>query len=216
MLFGLTSQLSHGGTQKVAQQLINRLLRFTVRLPGYSALVRRVWGRPSEISLGEARFLGDLVRKASAGRPIIEIGTLFGGSTRVITLFKSQTTPLFTVDSFRWNPLGLRPAKHAEITRAVLADAIAKHNVMLYEMDKRRFYAEYREGPPGLVFLDANHGYASTLEDIRWAQSVGSQIICGHDHSAKFPGVIRAVKECGGAESVVESVFVLRRVSSTV
>jgi predicted O-methyltransferase YrrM len=188
-----------------------KAIRLLFRLPGYRSMVQRVLNRPSEVSLTEARFLGELVRRAPAGRPIIEIGTLFGTSTRALALFKPRDTPLITVDSFRWNPHGLSRAQHAQITRSVLQDALENHQVELVQMDKRDFYGSYQGTAPGLVFLDANHSYESTKEDILWAQRVGSAIICGHDHSARFPGVIRAVEECGGASEIVESVFVLAR-----
>ncbi len=173
--------------------------------------MRRVLLRPGEVSLQESRFLGELVRRAPAVRPIIEIGTLFGTSTRVLALFKARETPLVTVDSFRWNPHGLPRTLHATLTREILRDAIESHNVRLLQMDKREFYQRYTGPPPGLVFLDANHGYESTREDILWAQSVGAEIVCGHDHREKFPGVIRAVEECGGAEQVVGSLFVMNK-----
>jgi predicted O-methyltransferase YrrM len=195
----------------LGSKLIDRLDRLTFRLPRYRALARRLLARPSEISLREARFLGELVRRAPPERPIVEIGTLFGSSTRVLAMFKAPGTPLITVDSFRWNPHGLRRPMHAAITREVLREAIDEHDVRLMEMDKGEFYRTYVGPSPGLVFLDAHHGYESTLEDIRWAQSAGAEIVCGHDYREQFPGVIRAVEECGGAEQVVGTVFVLKR-----
>lgn len=195
----------------MAGTLADRLARITFRLPGYRAVVRRVLSRPGEISLRESRFLGELVRRAPPERPIVEIGTLFGTSTRVLALFKAPETPLITVDSFRWNPHGLPRRLHAAITRHILRDAIEEHHVTLVQADKGEFYRGYDGPPPGLVFLDANHGYESTKEDILWARSVGAEIVCGHDYREKFPGVIRAVEECGGAEQVVGTVFVMKK-----
>ena len=189
-------------------QNLNRLL---IRLPGYRALAQRLLRGSSEVSLMEGRFLGELVRRAAPQRPIIEIGTLFGSSTRIMALFKDPATPLLTVDRFGWNPFGLRPAQHRSVTRHRLQQAIDQLGVELIDMEKSAFYASYSAGPPGLVFLDANHSYESTLEDIRWAQRVGADIICGHDYTTKQPGVIQAVEECGGAGELVERLFVLRR-----
>lgn len=194
----------------MAGTLGERLVRLTFRLPGYTAVARRILARPSEVSLTESRFLGELVRRAPRERPIVEIGTLFGTSTRVLALFKARETPLVTVDSFRWNPHGLPDELHARITADALREATEEHNVRLVRMDKGEFYRTYSGPPPGMVFLDAHHSYESTREDIRWAQSAGAAIICGHDYREKFPGVIRAVEECGGAETVVGSVFLMR------
>ena len=187
-----------------------RALRIAFRLPGYRALVQRVLLGRSEISVAEARFLGELVQRAPADRPIIEIGTLFGSSTRILALFKAAETPLITVDSFRWNPYGLTREQHARITRHALRELMQRDNVELVERDKQIFYAAYKGAPPGLVFLDAHHSYESTLADIRWAQSVGAALICGHDYRPAFPGVMRAVAESGGAAEVRDSMFVLK------
>jgi hypothetical protein len=78
-------------------------------------------------------------------------------------------------------------------------------------MDKEEFYRTYEGGTPGLVFLDANHGYESTKRDIDWARDSGAGLICGHDYSPSFPGVVRAVKECGGVRRVVGTIFELAR-----
>ncbi|MGH7468276.1 MAG: class I SAM-dependent methyltransferase [Longimicrobiales bacterium] len=193
-----------------------KLRRVAFRIPGYRAMAQRILAHPSEISLEEGRFLGRLAQEVDENRCIIEIGTLFGSSTRVLTLFKPPTTRLITVDSFRWNPHGLARQDHARITREVLAEAIRFHNVQLCEMDKTHFYATYSGGPPGMVFLDANHSYESTRQDILWARKVGAAVICGHDYSSRFPGVVQAVEESGGAEIVVGTVFLLRLPRSTI
>ncbi|MEX2280962.1 MAG: class I SAM-dependent methyltransferase [Gemmatimonadota bacterium] len=192
-----------------SDRVLNKLVRAFHYVPGYHLLVRRMLSHASEISLTEARFLGGLAQQVPADRCIVEIGTLFGESTRVLAMFKASGTPLITVDSFRWNPHGLRRKDHARITHGLLAEATTSHDVELREMDKAAFYASYQGGPPGLVFLDANHSYESTKADISWAQSVQAGIICGHDYSARFPGVTKAVDECGGAKQVVDTLFVL-------
>lgn len=191
--------------------MFNKLIRVAFRLPWHYAVVRRVLLRPSEISLAEARFLGELIRSAPSHLPIIEIGTLFGWSARLISLFKAPETPLITVDSFRWNPHGLTPDQHCRITTDTLEEAIRDYSVTLCEMDKAVFQSSYDGASPGVVFLDANHSYQSTKQDIRWAQRVGAHVICGHDYSSRFPGVIKAVEECGGIENMAGSLWVLRQ-----
>jgi predicted O-methyltransferase YrrM len=195
-----------------ADYVRRKLLRIAFQLPGYRALAERTLSHPSETSLEESRFLGNLAQRVADDGCIIEIGTLFGSSTRVLALFKPPTAKLITVDSFSWNPHGLTRRHHARLTRALLAEAVHGHNVELREMDKATFYATYpAEGrPPSMVFLDADHSYESTKQDILWAQRVGAKIICGHDYSSRFPGVVRAVEECGGVERIVGSVFLLR------
>ena len=162
-----------------------------------------------QISVGEAIFLGKLIREADSVRPIIEIGTLFGWSTRTIVLFKPPQQPLITVDAFCWNPLGLSAEKHYAITSGVLKESVDKFGVSIVRSEKRKFYDSYDGPPPSLVFLDADHGYEQTAEDIKWARSVHAGVICLHDYSEEFPGVMRAAKEAGGVLHVVESLAVL-------
>jgi methyltransferase family protein len=194
---------------KAESRMTSKLYRLAFHLPWHFAITRQVLGRRGEISLLEARFLGTLVRRSPPARPIIEIGTLFGGSTRIIALFKAPETTLITVDSFRWNPFGLTRSQHLEITRKALAEVVGNDNVELCEVDKDAFYSTYDGASPGLVFLDANHSYESTKRDIQWAQSVKAGVICGHDYSPQFPGVMKAVSESGGASRVVGTLFEL-------
>jgi len=135
---------------------------------------------------------------------------LFGWSTLVITLFKEPSQRLITVDNYSWNPLELTPDAHYAVTHMRLAEAIKDYNVTQLRMGKDEFYRTYDSGPPGLFFCDADHSYEATKADLTWAKSVGAGIICGDDYSeAKFPGVVQAVREMGGAKKVVDELFVL-------
>lgn len=172
--------------------------------------VARTLAAGGHITLNEARFLASLVNQTDSSDPIIEIGTLFGFSTLVLAMNKAQSQKLLTVDKYVWNPLGISPLAHELATRAVLEDACTHHNVEIIRQDKDVFYENYQGQRPGLFFCDANHDYQPTLDDLTWARSVGAKIICGHDYDPdKFPGVVRAVKELGGASKIVGSIFVL-------
>jgi len=164
----------------------------------------------SQLSIDEAAFLGELVKSSDPSKPIIEIGTLFGWSTLVITLFKPRDQPLITVDNYSWNPLGMSPEAHFTATRLRLADVVNHANVQQIRMDKDQFYKQYSGEQPALFFCDANHGYEETLADLQWAKKIGADIICGDDYTPnQFPGVIRAVAEMGGAKKVVDELFLI-------
>ena len=172
--------------------------------------VARTIASGSHVTLEEAQFLGSLVRQTAPEEPIIEIGTLFGFSTRVLTMHKQRRQPLITVDKYVWNPLGISPQIHELATRAALEDACLNHNVTIINQDKDAFYRDYKGQAPALFFCDANHDYQPTLDDLKWAKAIGAKIICGHDYDEEnHPGVVRAVKEMGGARQLVGSVFVL-------
>ena len=76
-------------------------------------------------------------------------------------------------------------------------------------MDKGQFYRTYDGPPPALVLLDAVHTYEETKVDIQWARSVRASIICGHDYSERFRGVVRAVDAFGGPSQLRGSQWAL-------
>lgn len=188
------------------QRILSEHPRFGIRdIRGVKAI-----GTPGQISIDEARFLGELVRRADRHRPIIEIGTLFGYSTRVIAMNKPWDQLLITVDNYSWNPLGLSPDAHTLATRLALQDAIVSQHTRVLAMNKDEFYATYSGPQPALFFCDADHSYEATRADLEWARRVGADIICGDDYDGTlYPGVTRAVDELGGPKALVDGLFVL-------
>ena len=170
----------------------------------------RALGNMGQISIVEARALGDIVRNSDPTRPIIEIGTLFGFSTLVMTMFKNPSQRLITVDNYSWNPLGLRPEAHFQLTRNRLQEAIAEHGVEQLRMGKDEFYKTYSGPAPAVFFCDADHSYAATKADIEWAKSVGATVICGDDYEHPTQrGTTEAVDELGGPKQLYGGLFVL-------
>jgi hypothetical protein len=166
--------------------------------------------REGEINLAEARFLSALIRDLKDTGPIIEVGTLFGWSTRIMTCQKSEDRELVTVDNYSWNPLGLQPDIHFCITEKILSEAMQRFKVRQVRMDKDDFYTSYHGSAPALIFFDAIHTYQATKADILWAKHVNARVVCGHDYNKeKYPGVVEAVNEFGGPREVVETLWVL-------
>ena len=163
-----------------------------------------------QVTLTEARFLGELVRSLHGDGPIIEIGTLFGWSTRVLVLQKETERELISVDAYCWNPLGLSSEDHFRATARILEEAVEDHNVRLVRGDKAVFYETYAGPAPRIVFLDADHSYEQTAADIAWARRAAAGVICLHDYGPEFPGLVRAVDEAGGPRDRVGSLVVLR------
>jgi hypothetical protein len=64
--------------------------------------------------------------------------------------------------------------------------------------------------PPALVFIYCDHAYEAVAADIRGARKIGARVICGHDCDAdRFPRIVRAVVEAGGAARRVGTLRVL-------
>ncbi len=143
----------------------------------------------------EARLV-ELVRRATAHPgPIVEIGTLFGLTTRLIAAHARDGQSVVTVDNFCWNPFGLPPALHETFVRKVLCTELAAGDVTLEVADSAAFREGYRGPVPALVFLDADHSYGPVRDEIAWARDLGVPIICGHDYGVPRFGVTRAVDE---------------------
>jgi hypothetical protein len=163
-----------------------------------------------QLSLTEARLLEELVKSSDPTRPIIEIGTLFGFSTMVMTLAKQPAQRLITVDNYSWNPLGITPQAHFETTSNRLAEATRDFSVTIQRQDKNEFYRTYSGPPPALFFCDADHSYEATKADLLWAKSVGATIICGDDYDHPVQrGTAQAVDELGGPRQLAGGLFVL-------
>lgn len=189
---------------------IRTLAKKVIRRPALAAVKEALRIPSGQISMEEAKFLGSLVRELDPSRPIIEIGTLFGWSTRVITLFKAQETELITVDAYVWNPLGLSDQHHFDITSSILEESKRTANVRQVRQDKEIFYREYDGVAPSLIFLDADHTYEATLSDLMWASKYNDTLICLHDYRKEWPGVIKVVDQFGGPERLQGTLCVLK------
>lgn len=160
---------------------------------------------PSESMIGtlsenEIPLLRQLVEQAgSVPGPIVEVGTLFGFSTQCIALAKEPSKRLITIDNYSWNPIGLDPEHHRELTRGALRYLIERCNTSIFEGTSAEFYASYASERPAMVFIDASHDYEDVLADLRWAKQMRIPIISGHDYGAGAVGVTRAVDEVFGA-----------------
>ena len=161
----------------------------------------------ASITLEEARCLGRWVRALEGDGPVIEIGTFYGWSASVMALCKAPERPLITVDNYAWTPLGLAPREKQHLTSRLLREATESLQVEIVAMDKDRYYAAYDGPPPAMVFVDAIHTYEQTKIDIEWAQKAGARMICGHDYSAQWPGVMQIVDELGGPQELVGSLW---------
>ncbi|MFC1629033.1 class I SAM-dependent methyltransferase [Gemmatimonadota bacterium] len=191
--------------------LILNVLRRMAASRGYELIVspRGTGHLVGEISDGEAEFLAGIAGNLEGEGPIIEIGTHLGKSTCILAEHKERDRELITVDNYSWNSLGMSRELFHLFTSRILTIGVRSLNVTQVDMEKDRFYATYDGPVPAMIFLDADHSYEATRDDLAWARRTGCSVICGHDHRPEHPGVIQAVEECGGPSKLVETVFVL-------
>ena len=191
-----------------------KLIETTADMTLRDALRVQALAPDGQISVIEAGFLGELVRHSDPDRPIVEIGTLFGHSTRVLAANKTPGQRLITVDNCSWNPLGRSPTSHQAATRLALAELVANHDTTLLAMPAVEFYRSYSDAPPALFFCDADHTYEAVRADLAWALRIGATIICGDDYELVHAGVTRAVNELGGPAELAGGLFVLKQTTN--
>jgi hypothetical protein len=156
---------------------------------------------PSVFALGglteaEEETLATLAKAAACQPgPIIEFGTLFGLTTRLLASVAAADQFVMTVDNFSWNPFGLPPQLHQSFTQKVLRTELMSGRVGLRVMSSEEFRDTYTGPKPAMVFLDADHSYAAVRDEIAWAKRLGAGVIAGHDYGNKRFGVTRAVDE---------------------
>lgn len=155
------------------------------------------------LSVDDESRVVELVRRAAAHPgPLVEIGTLFGLTTRLIATHAGAAQHVITVDNFCWNPFGLPQPLHETFTRRLLRPELDAGRIVLEKADSAAFRSTYRGPTPALVFLDADHSYAPVHDEIAWAKSLGVPIVCGHDYGDPRFGVTRAVDEAFGVGGV--------------
>ncbi len=63
------------------------------------------------------------------------------------------------------------------------------------------------KGEVDMVFIDGEHTYESVKADIEAWLPITRRLLCGHDYSNEWPGVVRAVTEAFGSVNVVGSIW---------
>ena len=125
----------------------------------------------------------------------VEFGTLFGFTAKAVAAAKPNLK-IVAVDNFCWNPFGLPPKLHEDLTRKILANEIVSGQVKVANTTSEEFRRTCAEAPAA-VFFDAQHQYAPVKDEIVWAKRAGVKCICGHDYGNPSPvfGVTQAVDE---------------------
>jgi predicted O-methyltransferase YrrM len=129
-----------------------------------------------------------LATQARTRKVIVEVGSHAGKSTRA---FADNTDGVvYAVD--RWDDSSVLMQFYEN-----LGDHIATGKVRPVRMSSAEGARALRSVKPDMVFIDADHEYESIKADIlSWRPLlVDDGLLCGHDYSADFPGVIQAVNE---------------------
>jgi len=152
----------------------------------------------------EAVKLARLASHVPANGAILEVGSGIGGSLAAMAVGSDPSVRLISVDHFgpyteitAGSPKGITVTEGDEKifweTAQVLGYRERVRQIKKLSCDGA---ADIENESCDLVFIDANHSYETTLDDLQryWPKVRPGGILIGHDFSTRFPGVIRAVE----------------------
>lgn len=152
--------------------------------------------------------LADLIT-THALTSFVEVGVWEGHTSIYITDHCSSLQKQWAIDpydvslysaatQFKQQTTGLNQSL-ADATYAATAQKIT-----IIRESSRDAVHHFADGSLDIVFIDANHEYASVKEDIKlWLPKIRKGgFLCGHDYSLQFFGVVQAVNELLGPDNI--------------
>lgn len=147
---------------------------------------------PSWTHEPERLKLISLCQNVPAGGLIVEIGTLYGGTTAVMALSRPDCR-VIAVDEFSWNPIiGWKVGKTPLLERL---SAIGVSNVEVRDQDSATVGRAWGPVPIDLLWVDGAHHYEAVLADL---ENFGchANVIALHDYgNPAWPDVKQAIEE---------------------
>ena len=153
----------------------------------------------------ELQFLYNTAKKMDT---ICEVGSWKGRSTHALCTGckKGQVT---AVDHFEGSKEEL-DATHGQkgVYEDFMKNMSGFTNLTVNKKENSLASKEYKDKSFDMVFVDAGHSYNEVKEDIKNWKSKAKIMLCGHDYSDTWPGVMYAVDEMlGGPDGVEGSIW---------
>lgn len=150
----------------------------------------------------ELNYLKKKMKKISQDGIVVEVGSWLGDSA--IHLAKGikrygKDAKLYCIDiwskEYYATHMGFPDTKIDPLK--VFEKNMGKWHHITMQEESTTASAKFKDGTIDLIFIDANHDYEYVKADcIAWLPKIKKGgIMCGHDYSAKFPGVQKAVNE---------------------
>lgn len=171
--------------------------RYTGNLHEY--LLSRSVDRMDKVSSGIPGWMTEnelsiLKYLASQSESVLEIGSWKGRSTKALLEYCKGT--VYAVD--HWNGTETDTSKLAAFGLNVYDEFIKNvgiwSNLKVLRGDSIKMANQFSD-KVDMVFIDADHTYESCKADIEAWLPKCNKIICGHDYTVGYPGVIKAVNE---------------------
>ncbi len=151
-----------------------------------------------------------LYNNAKKYNKILEIGSWKGRSSHaLLSGCKGQVT---CVDTFEGsddvNDLTNKIAKEEDIYSQFQKNVGHFKNLIVLRMTSEEAHQILKDEKFDLIFLDALHTEDGVIKDIELWKNNATRVICGHDYSAAWPGVVSGVdKTLGKPDIVSESIW---------
>jgi hypothetical protein len=151
----------------------------------------------------EMQFLYDTAKDMNS---VIELGSWKGRSTHALASGCKGT--VYAIDHWKGSNKDLtRELASKEDVYSVFKENMKKFN-NLTVINKNIEDAVGDVPEADMVFIDAEHNYEAIKRDIITWLPKAKKIICGHDYSLTFPGVVNAVTEIiGEPDGVVGTIW---------
>lgn len=153
-----------------------------------------------------------LFRSAKEMNSILEIGSWKGRSTHA--LLSGCPGMVQAVDHFKGsdddNDLTKFIAKNEDIYQQFFSNVGSFKNLIISRMSSDEAEKALPAGKSfDMVFIDGEHTYDGVKKDIKLWKRHAEIMLCGHDYTPLWPGVVKAVdEELGKPDKVVGSIWV--------
>lgn len=149
-----------------------------------------------------------LYEQAKKFKTVIEIGSWKGKSTHALASGCKGTVTC--IDHWRGSEgdITLTLASREDVYTTFTKNTAEFKNIKVLRGFSHEIATENTSLKADMVFIDAGHNYDSCKQDIEDWLPRTKKLICGHDYSSEFPGVIKAVNEkFGKPDGVIDTLW---------
>jgi predicted O-methyltransferase YrrM len=148
------------------------------------------------INLGIEGFMTEvclqwLFKMAGIMSPILEVGSHYGRSTHA--LLSGCRGQVIAVDP--WQDTTREGKPRQQVFRQFIQNVGHFPNFGIMRMPSTKAARFFQDKSLDMVFIDGNHAYDHVKADIEAWLPKARKLICGHDFSKNWPGVVQAVEE---------------------
>jgi hypothetical protein len=142
---------------------------------------------------------------ASRSKSVVEVGSWKGRSTKI--LLEACKGTVFAVDHWLGSKGSVITTAADGAFNAFMENVGTYDNLVVLKGESSTVAKNFEGGKVDMVFIDAGHEYEEIMADIKAWNPLCKKIICGHDYTPQFHGVIQAVNENFKNINLVDSLW---------